>query len=246
MISEELVIRAAAESKLEVSDQEVENALSQIKEQNQLDDDELAEALRVQGYTMSGYRKDVRKQILRMRAVNTLVRPKVEISDEEVRAAYDAAGRRSSAAEEVKLQQILIALPSDPSGDELASARARASEVISLARGGADFAELAARYSEDATTKDVGGELGWIGRGALNPEWEAVIFSMEKGDTRGPVRGPQGLHVFHVGDLKVGERPPYEEAAEALKNDMFAAEMDRQTRLWIDDLRNKAYIDVKL
>ena len=46
--------------------------------------------------------------------------------------------------------------------------------------------------SEDDGTKATGGELGWFQRGSINPEWEPIVFSMEKGDVRGPVTGPAG------------------------------------------------------
>jgi len=246
MINEELIVQAAAESKLDVAAREVQNALEEIKKQNTLDDNQLAEALRMQGYTMAGYRHDVRRQILRMRAINMLVRPRVTVTDDDVRGRYDAMSRRSAAVKRIKLRHILVGLPERPTEAQLAEAKRRAGDIIEKVRGGADFARLAASESADETTRYSGGELGWIERGSIDTEWEVIVFAMNKGEVRGPITGPRGLHVFQVTDLERNQQKPFAEMKEQLRNEIYRKEMDRQTKLWIDELREKAHIQVKL
>ncbi|MCX5746436.1 MAG: peptidylprolyl isomerase, partial [Proteobacteria bacterium] len=91
-----------------------------------------------------------------------------------------------------------------------------------------------------------GGELGWFQRGSINADWEPIVFSMEKGDVRGPVSSGQGLEVFNVTELKKSELKPFAEMKEQLQRDIKRREMEKQTQVWIDDLRKKAYIDIKL
>jgi parvulin-like peptidyl-prolyl isomerase len=246
MVNEELIIQAANESKLEVAAKEVQNALEEIKKQNTLDDNQLAEALRMQGYTMASYRHDVRRQILRMRAVNMLVRPRVTVTDDDLRARYDATNRRSAAVKRIKLRHILVGLPERATEAQLGDAKRRAAEIIEKVRGGADFARLAAAESADETTKYTGGELGWIERGSIDTEWEVIVFAMSQGEVRGPITGPRGLHVFQVTELERNEQKPFAEVKEQLRNELYRKEMDRQTRLWLDELREKAHIQVKL
>lgn len=246
MINEKLVSQAATASKLEVSSKEVAAAISDLKKQNDLDDEQLAEALRMQGYGMASYRKDVRDQILRMRAVNTLVRPRVSISDDDVRAKYDEEARRSAQVSEVRLRHILVALPQDPSEEQLKAARAKAANIIEQVRDGADFGKLAETESDDPATKNTGGDLGWIERGTIATEWEVIVFAMSKGETRGPISGPRGLHVFHVSDLKDSKQEPFDSVKEKLRNELYRAELDKQTRLWVEELRKKAHFDTKL
>src|SRR5690606_3449776 len=182
MVNEELIIQAAEESKLEVTAKEVQSSLEEIKKQNKLDDNQLAEALRMQGYSMSSYRKDVRRQILRMRATNMLVRPRVTVTDDDVRARYDAMSRRSAGVKRVKLRHILIELPAKPTEAQVAAAKREAAEIIEKVRGGADFARLAAEHSDDEGTKYQGGDLNWIERGSIDTEWEVIVFAMNKGE----------------------------------------------------------------
>lgn len=91
MIDETLLSQEASRMHIEVSDQEVSGAIDEIKKQNQLDDAGLLKALADQGYTMDLYRQDVHAQILRIRAINVIIRPRIVIGDDEVQAAYKGA-----------------------------------------------------------------------------------------------------------------------------------------------------------
>ena len=246
MVNEELIHQAALASKLQVSAKEVQNAVEEIKRQNKLDDTQLSEALRMQGLSLAAYRSDVRKQILRMRAINMLVRPRVSVTDDDVKALYSEMERRTAAITKVRLSHILIALPQRPTEEQLAEAKERAANAVNRARAGEDFAKLAEELSDDTRTKPIGGDLGWIERNSIDSEWEVIVFSMGKGETRGPINGPQGLHVFHITDLEQTERKPFDEMKDQLRNQLFRRGMDRHRKTWIEELRKKAHIENKL
>jgi parvulin-like peptidyl-prolyl isomerase len=245
MISEELVVQAARDAKLEVEPKEVTAALDEIKQQNNLDDAQLAAALAQQGYTVQTYRKEVERQLLHLRAVNMLVRPRVTVTDEDVRARYDAMSRRSASVSKVHLKHVLIALPENPSNAQLEAAKARAAEVIEKVKGGASFDDVARQYSDDTATQESGGDLGWIERGSIATEWEVIVFAMEQGEVRGPISGPRGLHVFYVQELAKTDLAPFDEVKEQLRNELYRQEMDQETAKWIAELREKAFIDRK-
>jgi peptidyl-prolyl cis-trans isomerase SurA len=247
MVNEELIVQAAEAAKVDVEGSEVQAALDEIKQQNNLDDAGLAQVLASQGYTVGGYKADLRRQLLRLRAVNQLVAPKVQITEEDVRARYDEMQRRSASVSAVSLSHILFKLPEHPTEQQLAEAKAKAGKAIERVKGGEDFAKVAGEISEDDGTKATGGQLGWFQRGSMaNPEWEPVVFAMEKGDVRGPVPGPQGLHVFLANELKKSDMKPFAEMKDGIMRELRRREMDKQTVTWIDELRKKAYIDIKM
>jgi peptidyl-prolyl cis-trans isomerase SurA len=246
MVNEELIVQAAAEAKIEVDAPEVQAALDEIKKQNKLDDAGLAAALSEQGYTLAAYKEDLRRQLIRLRSMNQLVRPKVNITEEDVKAKYDEMNRRSNAVSAVQLAHILIKVPDKASEQELAAAKDKAAKAIQRVKAGEAFEAVAAQMSDDDGTKNTGGQLGWFERGSINPEWEAVVFSMEKGDVRGPVSGPQGLEVFLVTDLKKSDIKTYDQLKEQIRADLQRREMDKQTQQWVQELKKKAYIDIKM
>jgi len=246
MVNEELIVQSAAEAKIEVDSSEVQAALDQIKEENKLDDAGLAQALSAQGYTLQNYKQDLRRQLLRLRAVNQLVAPKVQVTEEDVKARYDQMQRRSDAVSAVRLSHILVKLPQHPSEQELADAKAKAAQAIARVKGGEAFAKVAEAMSDDASTAKSGGELGWFERGSIQADWEPIVFSMDKNDVRGPVVGSQGLEVFYVTDIKQSQLKPFAEMKDQLQRELRRRELDKATQTWLEELRKKAYIDIKL
>jgi parvulin-like peptidyl-prolyl isomerase len=247
MVDEELIVQAAAEARIEVDASEVQAAMDEIKKQNKLDDAGLAAALSEQGYTLASYREDLRRQLLRLRTVNQLVRPKVNITDEDVKAKYDEMSRRSNAVSAVQLAHILIKVPDKATEQQLAAAKDKAATAVQRVKAGEDFAAVAAQLSDDDATKATGGQLGWFERGSMaSPEWETIVFSMDKGEVRGPIAGPQGLEVFYVTDLKKNSLGTFDDLKEKIRADLQRREMDKQTQTWVDELKKKAYIDIKM
>lgn len=246
MVNDELIVQAAVESKIDVEPGEVNSAIDEIKRENKLDDAALSQVLAQQGYTMASYKADLRKQILRLRATNQLVRPRVNVTPEDIRARYDQMQRRSEAVSSVRLAHMLFKLPERPSEQQLAAAKDRAAKAIARVRGGEAFAAVTADVSEDEGTKASGGELGWFERGSITPEWESVVFAMEKDDLRGPISGPQGLHVFTVLEVKRSDLKTFDELKDQLKAELTRRETEKQTKLWVEELRKKAYVDLKL
>lgn len=246
MIEEQLIIGAAQEAKLEVTDDEVQKAIESIKQQNRVTDKQLETALEAQGTTLALYKKDVRRQIQRLRAINVLVRPRVAVSDDEIKGKYDKLSGQSAVVTEVRLRHVLVALADKPQPADLEAARRRAGEVVARARAAEDFQALATQLSDDPTTKGSGGDLGWYKRGELPTEWEEILFAMEPGEVRGPVHGPRGLHVFQVVETKKESVRPFAEVKEHLREQLFQEAMEKQTKVWLQELRKKAHVEVKL
>lgn len=247
MIAEQLIIEAAAAARLEeISSKEVDQIIADTKSDNKLDDATFQQALAAQGVTLAQYRQNVKRQLTRVRAMKMLVAPKVNVADEEVRAQYDQMVRRSDAVSQVRLAHIQLTLPERPTDAEVAAARAKAGDIVTRVRGGEEFGKLAAEFSDDVNTKTSGGELGWIERGTLDPAWEQVVFNMEPKEVRGPVAGPRGLEVFYVTETKRTEMKPFEKMKDQIKGELQQRNMQKQTTTWIDELRRKAYVEVKL
>jgi parvulin-like peptidyl-prolyl isomerase len=248
MVSEELIVQAAEQAKIVVDPNEIEVVIDQIEREHGLSEDGLRDELAREGQTLPYYRTVVvKRQIMRLRAVNELVAPKLRITEDDVRARYDELRRRSEGVEAVRLAHILVKLPPDPTAQQLAAAKTRAAEALARVRAGEDFAIVAKQMSDDKSTSATGGALGWLDRGSLaNPEWEAVVFAMRTGDVRGPISGPQGFHVFYVTDVRQGQLRPFAQMRPELERELRQRELDRRTRAWTDELRAKAYVEIKI
>jgi peptidyl-prolyl cis-trans isomerase C len=134
-------------------------------------------------------------------------------------------------------------------GDKEYSARhillkteAEAKEVIAQLAKGADFAKLAKERSQDAQTREKGGQLAWFTRGTVVPPLGQVTASLQKGlYTTVPVHSRLGWHVLKLDDVRDLQAPAYDEAMKARLRQRLLVQ---QTRKLINDLRSKANIEM--
>jgi peptidyl-prolyl cis-trans isomerase D len=148
----------------------------------------------------------------------------VEVSDEQLRAAYEQERERFEVAEQRKARHILIEVAE---GQEDA-ARSMAESVLARIRGGEDFAAVAAEVSADAGTKAQGGDLGWIARGMLVGPFEDALFALQPGEVSEPVRSEFGFHVIRLDEIRAGEVQPFEAVREELASETKTREAESE------------------
>lgn len=154
-----------------------------------------------------------------------------EVSDEDVRAAFDD-DPETFAAEESCVRHILI-MPVDPeSGTEATpeqseEARGAAEQVLSDLEGGADFEALAAERSDDTTSGADGGDLGCNPRDAFIPEFDEAVWALEVGETSEVVESSAGFHVLQVYDRRT---PTFEDVQDQIRTQLEGrAQQDAQS-----------------
>ena len=110
---------------------------------------------------------------------------------------------------------------------------------------GADFGELAKNFSEDMGSRLGGGDLGWTSPGAFVPEFEAVIEQAEINEISKPFKSPFGWHI-----LQVTDRREEDMTKDAIRNRARTMLMNRrfedEKQTWLQELRDEAFIEVKI
>lgn len=134
----------------------------------------------------------------------------IDVNDNVLRQIYSSAGDRFRSGERVKVRHILFKT-TDKSADEQKKVEATANDILKQIRGGADFAKLAAQYSEDPGSKDKGGEYGWMSKGQTVPNFETSAFSLKKGEISNLVKTEYGFHIIQVLDREDPKVKSFEE-----------------------------------
>lgn len=160
----------------------------------------------------------VRLQYVRL-SVDQL-KAEVNVSEDELRAAYDDEGARFATAEERRASHILIEVPPNADAATQAAAQKRADELYARARKGEDFAKLAREYSKDSGSAAKGGDLGFSPRGAFVKEFEDTLFAMKPGEISKPVKTQYGFHIIKLTAVKPGTRKPLAEAKVELEQQL--------------------------
>jgi peptidyl-prolyl cis-trans isomerase SurA len=244
LIDDELILQQATELKLSISSDQVDASIEEIKKQNNLNDDQLREALRTQGMTMAAYRADLRRQLLRYRVLNIAVGSRVNISDDEVRAYYDRHMKDGSNVQ-VRAAHVFVAIPDGADAATAAEKQAQAQKILERAQAGEDFAKLARETSDDAATRNDGGDLGYFGKDMLPKAIEELVFAMKVGDVRGPIRVDRGFHVIKLVDRKVKDPKPFDEVKDDIRMQLRQKDMERQTKIYLAELRKKTLVDIR-
>jgi len=149
----------------------------------------------------------------------------IKNSQANLAAYFKAHERDYSTPKAVKAKHILIKVSSKASEKEIAAARTKAEKIITELNGGASFNDLAKKNSEDPSSKDKGGELGWFEGGRMVREFEDAAFSMGKGETSQiPVKSAFGYHIIRVEDIREPVNVKFEDIEKRVARDMLAAE----------------------
>ena len=148
----------------------------------------------------------------------------VEVTDEQLRKAYEEELARFETPEQRHARHILITVPE---GQEDA-ARATAEGVVARLRGGADFAAVAAEVSADAGTKAQGGELPWLARGLLPGAFEDALFALNVGQISDPVLSDDGFHIIRLDEVRAGDVQPFEAVREELAAETKTREAENE------------------
>ncbi|MGD0045581.1 MAG: peptidylprolyl isomerase [Bryobacteraceae bacterium] len=143
-------------------------------------------------------------------------------TDAELLRMYNQNKEQFRTKERVHAQHILLKTAGKPPAED-AKMRAQAADLLKQIKGGANFAEMAKKYSEDTGSAVKGGDLDWIERGQTLPEFERTAFSLGPGETSGIVKTEVGYHIIHVIAHEDAHLSPFEQARAQLaagwKND---------------------------
>jgi peptidyl-prolyl cis-trans isomerase SurA len=247
LVGDKLLENEIKELNIEVTEQEVDAAIEDVKKQNpNLEGDAFEQELRVQGYTMTTYRDFLRKHMRRLKLLNLKVRGKVKVSDDDLRAEYQKWARMESDDAELKARHILVKLQSKPTPAQLEAAQKKAAAIAEEARKpGVDFAELAKAKSEGPSA-DQGGDLGWFRRGVMVKEFERVAFALKVGDVSDPVRTNFGFHVIKVEERRLVAAKTFDEMKDQLRERLLHDQLDKYTEQYVQELKQSAIVEVKL
>jgi parvulin-like peptidyl-prolyl isomerase len=244
LIDDELVLQQASDLKLTITSDQVDASIEEIKRQNNIDDEQLRQALKAQGMTMAAYRADLKRQLLRFRVINIAVGSRVTISDEDVKTYYDRH-MKSGENVQVRASHIFVSIPDGADTSVVAEKQVQAQKLLERARAGEDFAKLAREFSDDPATRAEGGDLGFFGRDMLPKAIEEMVFAMQIGDIRGPVRADRGFHVIKLVDRKTKDAKPLDEVKDDIRMQLRQKEMERQTKTYLTELRKKTLVDIR-
>jgi peptidyl-prolyl cis-trans isomerase SurA len=245
MIDDLLMDQQARRAGLTVSDDEVSNAFKDILTRRNLSQADFRKVLDREGITMDAYRKGVRDQIMRMKLVQREIKSKVAISDEEIGEYYRKHREDYEGTEAVRVRQIFLPLPKEEDPALKAKVQAEMGEIHKRLLNGEPFEQLSAQFSQGPAAA-MGGDIGFMEKGMILPEVEEVAFNLPVQQLSGVIESSVGFHIIQVTDRRGAGFKPIESVRAEIRERLDMEKMEKKFQEWLDTLRGKSHIEIKL
>jgi len=160
------------------------------------------------------------------------------VSDAEVEKYYNEHVAEFESPRQARAAHILARVGETGGSEAEDKARAKIADAIRRAKAGEDFAKLAKELSDDPGSASRGGDLGFVGKGEVVPQFEQALFALKKGEVSvEPVRTPFGFHAIKVFEVKEGGRKPLKEVAAAIKSKLSAEAAELAAKAKAEQIR---------
>ncbi len=197
LVDEKLQIQEAKENDITISKDEIEKAVTDLGRQNGLERGQFEDYLLSIGTDISTIKQRVEAELAWNELVGRRLASRLSISDAEIQGVIDRM-KASAGKPEYLLSEIYLIIPSP---DRAAEVRHTARRLVDQLRNGVSFAALARQFSDGATAA-VGGDLGWVPSGQMQPEIEKVLEKMPKGRIAEPIETAGGIYIIFLRDRR--------------------------------------------
>jgi parvulin-like peptidyl-prolyl isomerase len=256
MIDEIIFIQEAIKRNVQVSDNDVQKEIEGIKKQFKTDK-EFESALSAEGYTLESLKKEKKRTLMLQELIKQKFASELTITDDEVKKFFNENKDQFPGKQDtVELKQMLIKFKLTP--EDKKKTRQRAESVLKQCQDGADFGEMASKFSDDPTGKANNGDMGYfvLGTGEY-PELESVVSKLAVGEISNLIETPDGFDIIKATEINKDGRirlqriltavlpdPAEEKSAEEKANSVYnelknGADFVQMVKKYSDDLTTK-------
>jgi peptidyl-prolyl cis-trans isomerase SurA len=201
MILKRLQLQKAEELGIAIDDTMLTEAISNIAARNGMGLEELKATLEAGGVRYEDFAEDTRLQLVTTRLQAQEVIKNISVTEQEIDRFLERESSRLIERTDVRLRHILVAVSEGSSPEEVKKAEAEARDLVARLRKGADFAQLAVRFSDGRRALE-GGDLGWFPMAQVPSLAQEPAHSLAKGEVSEPLRSPSGFHIIKLEDVK--------------------------------------------
>jgi len=165
------------------------------------------------------------------------VRANVNVSDVEMKQYYTSHLEDYRVPDRVKVSHILFKT-TGKSPEQVKQLEKTATDVLAKIKAGANFADMAKKYSEDTSAQN-GGDIGWITHGQTVKEFEDTAFNMAPGQVSGLVHTTYGIHIIKVFDKQTAHLQSFNDVQSAIHDTLMKQKMAAALEAYADQLETK-------
>ncbi len=204
MINDRIQLQFAEQSGIRVDDTMLDRAIDRIASQNKMSPEEFRAAVAKEGIAFEKFREDIRSEIVLSRLREREIEAKINVTEAEV-DAYLNAQAKLGADDEYDTAHILISIPENATPEQVQMAYAKAEDALNKIRGGADFGQISAAYSNAPNALE-GGDMGWRRAAEIPTLFSQVLINLKPGETSDILRSNSGFHIIKLIDKRSADK----------------------------------------
>lgn len=240
MIDERCAEVKIRELEINVAPREIDAAIEKVKLNNRWTHEDLVDRLTKRGITYEKYRENVKSDLERLKLINTQVKSKIIIREEQLKQYYEEHKADFNTEETVHLAGIFLMGKNPKDEKEFREMRMKGEDILSWLKEGEDFAELARTFSQGPGA-DEGGNLGTFKTAQLEPELRKMVEATPVGGFSDLIIRPNGIQIIKVVNKRGGEEKTFEEVKDAIHSVLYQKEVNKRYASWIRQLRKDSY-----
>ena len=245
LVEKKLVEQKIKELNISISEDEIRQAIEDVKRQNNLSQEGFVRALASQGLSYDQYQGQLKEQLEKLKLVSMEVRSRIQVGATEIRAYYDTNQDKYREEDTFRARHIFFRTSEKAPPDEIKRTMNTALFVLAEARSGKDFAELAKKHSEDPAARKDGGDLGSFKKGDMQPELEQAILALKPGEVSELVYTSLGFHLIKLEERIRGKLKPFESVKPEIEETLYRKKSEERFSKWAKELRGKANIELR-
>ena len=228
-----------------VKDEEVTDVLKDMLAKNNISMETYLKKLAAEGNSLESVKKEIKGQMLRMKLLRREVQSKILITDEEIGEYYDKHRQEYEGKEAVRIKQIFLPAPVDAGKMTRENTKEQARQLRERILKGEPFEMIAAQYSKGPAAAQ-GGDIGFVERGVILPNVEKAAFDLSAGQISDVIESEIGFHIIAVVDKRGAGLKPLSTVRYEIKAKIEDEKVAKKYDEWIEDVRKKSFIDIRL
>ncbi|MDR2017828.1 MAG: peptidylprolyl isomerase [Syntrophobacterales bacterium] len=237
MIDDLLIRQQAKKLNVFVSDKDADAIVDNIKKQHLITEEDLKQQLAKEHINYTDFYEGLKSNLLRTRVLTRIISPDVTITEADLKDYYNKHLDEFK-DEDYKLQHIFIS-------GKRSDIKDRAIRAYNLLKEGESFEAVAKEFSDDPSA-DNGGDIGFVRKEDLVPEFRGAVTFLTPGTYSKIVQSAYGVHILKLIEVKAGGTLPYEAVKVQIQEKIVSDLSQKRYKEFIEKLRKSSYIEVKI
>lgn len=244
IIDQKLLDDILTKSKIEVTEDELARAIAGVLNENKISIDALKAELTQKGVSYEDYKKDISRQVKKMKFMNQVIGPQIKIAEQDLRDYYQRNQEQFRGSHSAHIAQIVLPLDGIQTQAEFEALRDTAIAISSKAKKGANFAELAAKNSKGPAAVQ-GGDIGMVDLKNISPAVADAVRTLQIGQVSQPILDKNAVVIVKLIALPEISAKDFEKMRDNIYSALYDEKIEETLKNYLTKERQKAFIEIR-